>query len=178
MTTATLWNTVNMTDRTTSHSNRHRIIRLVLLAVLAIAFIGGGYAYYLFNMPHRDVQRTATDARIDAATLVKEFLDDAAASNSKYFGAEGEGKVLEVTGTIEQVDKHLNDRAVVVLRNGDMQAAIRCTFSESTNAEALELLVGTNVAIKGVIRAGASFDPDLELYEDIVLEQCAMVEPQ
>lgn len=148
---------------------------MILPGVLVAAVAGGGYAIYLFNMPQRDVQATVADARIEVGALAQEFLSDANAANAKYLDAEGESQVLEVSGTVKSVDTDLSGQAVVVLESRDAPAGARCTFMATTSARTATLKAGDTATIKGVIRAGASYDADLELYEHVILEKCALV---
>jgi len=59
-------------------------IKISLLVIGTILVIGGSIGYYLFNMPHRDVQATEADASLSAENLVNEYLDDYDAANAKY----------------------------------------------------------------------------------------------
>ncbi|MBL4658043.1 MAG: hypothetical protein JKX73_08595, partial [Flavobacteriales bacterium] len=72
------------------------LIRKLLIAGLVLGAFGVGYAYYLFNMPHRDVQSTEAYAELEASELVAEFLNEAEVANQKYLDAEGESKVIVV----------------------------------------------------------------------------------
>ncbi len=156
-------------------STKRNWLRKALLAVAIIALLGGGYAFYLFNMPHRDVLATKADAAIDAQALVDEFLKDGAAANAKYLDAEGESKVLAVSGTVSSKETDLKGQAVVLLKTEGADAGVRCSFTAETNAQADGLKIGDIATIKGVIRVGASFDADLDLYEHAVLEKCSLV---
>ena len=77
--------------------NRISLIKKFLIAGLVLGALGAGYAYYLFNMPHRDVQSVEVFAQLDASELVAEFLNDATTANEKYLDSEGESKVIVVT---------------------------------------------------------------------------------
>jgi hypothetical protein len=46
---------------------------------------------------------------------------------------------------------------------------------ESTNSQVDDSLVGKEVTVKGVIRSGAAYDEDLEMYEHVILEKCSLV---
>lgn len=148
---------------------------LIIAAVIIVA--GGAYAYYLFNLPHRDVVGAKADLALDANALVNEFLTDAAAANAKYLDAEGDSKVLAVSGTVSAMDSDLNGNTVVLLKDNGADAGVRCSFSPETNAQAANLKIGDAATIKGVIRAGAAYDEDLELYEHAVLEKCSIAQP-
>ena len=155
--------------------NSKKIIKnLVLLGAVAV-LIGGGFVLYLFNMPHRDVQATATDFKLESSQLVTEYLSSAEQANLKYLDEEGESKVLAVTGAVFSITEDLNQQKVVLLKNAGDKAGVSCTFMESTNASAAQLAPGQKVTIKGVIRSGAGYDEDLDMYEDVILEKCDIV---
>ncbi len=74
----------------------------------------------------------------------------------------------------DETSLHWTSRGLLGER--DAPAGVRCSFTTTTNAQAAALIAGEAATIKGVIRAGASYDPDLELYEHVVLEKCAVVQ--
>ncbi len=154
--------------------DRKGLLRKGLLAVLIIVAAGAAYGFYLFNLPHRDVQNTVADASISSNELVNEYLNDAAGANAKYLNEEGESKVLSITGTVASIETDLKGQVVVKLMEPKAKAGVRCSFTMETNAHADHLKPGEKVTIKGVIRAGAAYDADLELFEDAVLEKCSI----
>lgn len=145
--------------------------RLKIVALLGIAgiVIAAGVIIYLFNMPHRDVQATSADYSINAEEIVNEYLVDALVANEKYLDAEGESKILAVNGTVSEISEDYNGDKVVLLKSEQMQAGVSCTFTPETNAQAANLIIGDQVIIKGVIRSGASYDEDLEMYEHVIM---------
>ena len=148
---------------------RLKIIAVVLGIGALIAF---GIAYYMFNMPQRDVQSAKTDFRISSTAVVNEYLANADLANDKYLQEEGDSKILAVTGTVASIDMDLNDQIVVVLKNPDDKAGVSCTFTAETNKNVENLQIGETITVKGVIRSGAGFDEDLDLYEDVIMEKC------
>lgn len=154
---------------------KRKILKWGLIIGLTGGTIGGGYALYLFNMPHRDVQATNADFTIEARVLVQEYLNNAEASNEKYLQEDGDSKVLIVYGRVLSIETDLKGQKVVLLKDENDKAGISCTFTESTNANAERLQPGQLVKIKGVIRSGAEYDEDLDLYEDVVLEKCDLI---
>lgn len=148
-----------------------------LLAAVLLAVTGGAIAYHLYSRPHRDVVATHADAALSAADLVSEFLTDEAAANARYLDAEGESQVLVVSGMVATVETNLDGQPVVLLQSEGMNAGVWCTFDRTAAAQAAPLVVGQHVALKGVIRAGAAYDADLELYEHAVLEKCSIAQP-
>lgn len=149
---------------------KKKIIKWSLIGTVAILIIGGSIVYYLFNMPHRDVQSTPADYKMAATELVEEYLTDSDKANSKYLQEEGESKIIAVTGTVFSIETNMNDEKVVLLKKDSESAGVSCTFM--TNDHAVALKIGEQVSIKGVIRAGASYDEDMEIYEDVIMEKC------
>jgi hypothetical protein len=123
---------------------------------------------YLFNMPHRNVQREEATYNVDANQLVSEFLTEAEASNSKYLD-----KVIIISGQVLEItDDQLKQKVVSIKTT---KAGINCTFTIETNANAVKLKVGEIAKIKGIVRLGASYDADLDLTEFAILEKCDIV---
>lgn len=154
---------------------KKKIIKWGLIVLIGGLIIGGGIVFYLFNMPHRDVQAAVADYEITANQLVKEYLDDSQAANNKYLKEEGESKVLAVTGIVASIDEDMNQQKVVLLKTSESKAGVSCTFMATTNANAEKLKIGDQIKIKGVIRSGAGYDEDLEMYEDVILEKCDVI---
>lgn len=96
-------------------------------------------------------------------------------ANEKYLADDGDSKVLAITGTVSKIDKDLNGQAVVTLQGESDKAGVSCTFTKETNASTTALKVGDEVTIKGVIRSGAAYDADLEMYENVVIEKSDIV---
>ena len=156
--------------------NRRKLVKVVgILALAGIIIIGGGTAYYMFNMPHRNVQSINADYSISASKLVREYLENPNSANEKYLADDGDSKVLAITGKVSKIDKDLNEQAVVILKSEADKAGVNCTFTKETNQSTSSLIVGETVTIKGVIRSGATYDKDLEMYENVVIEKSDIV---
>lgn len=154
---------------------KKKIIKWGLILVIGGLIVGGGIVYYLFNMPHRDIQGTTADYEVTATQLVNEYLENAQTANNKYLQAEGDSKILAVSGTVASIDEDMNQQKVILLKTPESKAGVSCTFMANTNVNAEKLKVSDQVKIKGVIRSGAGYDEDLELYEDVILEKCDVI---
>lgn len=155
--------------------NKKKTIKIILISVLSIIVIAGGIIFYLFNLPHRDVKNASTDYQVEASVLVKEYLANAEKANQKYLDEEGESKIFEVSGTVSEINIDGNDQIVILLKNTDDKAGVNCTFTNESKEEANKLKVGQKTKIKGVIRAGATYDEDLEMYENVIIEKASLV---
>jgi len=58
-----------------------------------------------------------------------------------------------------------------------MKAGVNCTLLSNEKNAGSAYKVGDKVTIKGVIRAGARYDEDLEMYESVILEKAAIIHP-
>lgn len=154
---------------------RKKIIRTGIITAVAGIVIAGIVGLYMFNMPHRNVQSAKADFSLTSSEIVAEYLADPNAANEKYLVGNGESKILEVNGRVLKISEDFDGQKVVLLKNEDEKAGVSATFTPETNANAAALKVGQNVTIKGVIRAGAAYDSDLELYENVILEKSDVV---
>ncbi|WP_416864221.1 MAG: OB-fold protein [Imperialibacter sp.] len=154
---------------------KNKLIKRGIIVVAIGLAAGVLYAVYLFNMPHRDVQASNADFELEAGELVSEYLANPEAANEKYLQEEGESKILIISGTIASIDTDMNNLHVVLLKKPTDKAGVSCTFMTSTDEKAAQLKVGQTISIKGVIRAGAGYDADLGLYENVILEKSDIV---
>lgn len=147
----------------------------IAIAIGIVVLLGGGYTASQYFMPHRDIQSVEAFVEIDAAQLVDEYLADKNAANEKYLDAEGESKVIIINGTIKSIDTDQNNQTVVTLKSNTDELGVSCTFTTASNENAASLKVGDTIKVKGVVRSGAEYDEDLELYEDAIIEKCDLV---
>jgi hypothetical protein len=63
----------------------------------------------------------------------------------------------------------------VLLKGRQDKAGVSATFTSETNKNLDGIQPGQMVRIKGVIRSGASFDEDLGLYENVILDKSDIV---
>lgn len=143
--------------------------------VAAGALIAGAIVIYIFNQPARDVQNTKTDFSYNASEIVLEYLTDTDKANNKYLDEAGESKVLEIKGTVSTISEDFNKQKVILLKSKNDKAGVSCTFTTETNAHTKDIKIGDQITIKGVIRSGASFDEDLEMYENVIIEKSDIV---
>ncbi|MBW6496987.1 MAG: OB-fold putative lipoprotein [Bacteroidales bacterium] len=155
--------------------NRKKILKIVAILAVAGLLIGGGIGAYMFFMPHRDIQKSPTDFALTSSELVAEYLNDMEQANQKYLSADGESKILEITGTVAGITEDYNGQQVVLLKEPGQVAGVSCTFMQETNSNATALNIGQSVTIKGVIRSGVFYDPDLEMHLNAVLEKSDVV---
>ncbi len=150
---------------------KRKILKTLILLVIAGFLIGGATMIYMFKMPHQDVQSSKTDYSLTSTQIVEEYLADTQSANEKYLADDGNSKILEITGVVSKISEDFSGQIVVLLKAEGSKAGVSASFTEETNANAAQLTVGETVTIKGVIRSGAAYDEDLELYENVILEK-------
>ncbi|MCF6185676.1 MAG: OB-fold putative lipoprotein, partial [Bacteroidales bacterium] len=126
-------------------------------------------------MPHRDVQKTEAFATLSSKEIVNEYLKDNAAANNKYLEKDGNSKVLIIKGTIFSVSKDQNNQTVILLKDAGESAGVSCTFLPEAGERIKNLKIGDKIKVKGFITLGASYDEDLEMYEDVIMQDCDIV---
>ena len=156
-------------------ATKKKIFKIILLLIGVIVLIGGGIGYYIFNKPARDIQNTKTDFSYNASEIVNEYLTDAKRANDKYLDEQGNSKVLEISGIVANISEDFNNQIVILLKSEDDKSGVSCTFTSETNSHTHNLKIGDIVVIKGVIRSGASYDEDLEMYENVIIEKSDII---
>jgi hypothetical protein len=154
---------------------KKKILKVIAILGVAGLLIGGGIGLYMFNKPHRDVQSADADYTLSTSEIVSEYLTDKDAANKKYLAADGDSKILEITGVVSKISEDFNGQKVVLLAGAEAKAGVSATFTSETNSSLSNVQVDQTITIKGVIRSGASYDEDLEMYEHVLIEKSDIV---
>jgi hypothetical protein len=133
----------------------------ILIAVLSVAVAAAVYGYYLFNKPVENMINLATDFKISAQQLQAAYENDEKNSDKKYLG-----KVIEVSGIIQSVDKDPKGNVSVLLETDNPISAVSCSFDTKTNNEISKLKFGDKVTFKGFCSGYLS---------DVVMVRCIQV---
>ena len=155
--------------------NRKKAIGFSLSALLILIIVGGSFVYYMINQAHRDVQATKTDFSFTSNQIVSEYLADAKKANNKYLDEAGNSKVLEIKGEVSNIFENYNKENVIVLKSSSDSAGVSCTFTVETNTAVNLIKKGDRLIVKGVIRSGASYDKDLGMYENVIMDKCKII---
>ena len=120
---------------------RRKYVIVILFVVLLSA--GAGWAFYLYNKPHRNVAGVRAVAEIDAVGLYSVYKQNEASADKKFVG-----KVIEVKGTIIAVQL-TDSTANVRLGTGGADGAVNCDFLVVKGAKPDLPSKGSSVVIKG-----------------------------
>lgn len=152
-------------------TTKKKILSILLIGI----FIAVAIALYMFNKPARNVQATTTDFSYNASEIVNEYLTDANKANEKYLDENGNSKVLEITGTVATITEDFKANKVILLKEENDKAGVSATFTPETNSNASKVKVGDKLTIKGVIQSGATYDSDLEMYENVIIDKSDII---
>jgi hypothetical protein len=114
------------------------VITLVVLVLLGSvgAFIG----YRMYNKPHPNVAAMKADVTFTAAALAKEYGADEKAADAKYLN-----KIIEVSGTISEVQDNQDGGKMVILATEDPAQGVQCSMIDKS----AKYTVGQQVTVKG-----------------------------
>lgn len=154
---------------------KKKVILILSIVGATVLLASSGIGFYMFNKPHRDVQSLRADYLLSSTEIVEEYLNNSEAANLKYLAADGASKILEITGEVRNISENYNGQKVVLLKSAQDRAGVSATFTPETNDNLDGVEIGQAITVKGVIRSGASFDEDLELYENVILEKSDLV---
>ncbi len=134
-------------------------MKKILLIVLALGLIGGGYGYYLFNKPVGSTSGKKANLAIEATVLYNAFQADEAKANEQYVG-----KIVAVSGQVQEA-KTVDGTTKVTLAVKD-GAGVLCEFEAQAQAEGIK--PQDKISIKGEC-AGADLDGT------ILISRCVMI---
>jgi hypothetical protein len=109
-----------------------------LLLVLAAA----GYAWYLYQKPHRSAAGETAAVTIDADTLYHQYQADEHTADRRYMG-----KVISVTGRLTEI-QHNGASVIWILSTQPAGGGINCQLFPGTTIDP-EPKTGSLVTVKG-----------------------------
>lgn len=150
------------------------MLKKILIVIVVLGVLGGGYAAYLFYQPHRDVQAAKVEVVTTVKDLMAEYKVNTDSANTKYLSSDGDSKIFALSGKVAEISENSNKEKVVTLREDGKEVGVACTFTaEASKAPATQKLkVGDVITIKGAITSGPDFDPDLS--SDATMKDCAL----
>lgn len=135
-------------------------MKKILLILFVLAAGGVAYGVYMYNKPHKNMQRQAVDFKMAASTLYNDFEENEEAANAKYLD-----KVIAVSGSIRSIVKE-DGKVSIILDTDNLLGGITCElddFSEHTQTDFQE---GDQISIKGICTG---------MLMDVVLVRCVII---
>jgi hypothetical protein len=131
---------------------------ILLLCALLVA-VGLLAGFYLWNKPHRDMQRANADFRMEAEALFVAFESDEMKANELYLD-----KIIAVTGEVAEVSA---EQSTVVLSAEGSLFGVRCEWDANGKTHFPEFEIGDRVTLKGTCSG---------FLGDVVLSRCVFSE--
>lgn len=130
----------------------------ILLAVLALAIIGGGIGFYLFNKKVSGLENKKADYELTASQLYKSFDTMEDEATKKYID-----KILLVEGAVVKSETGENFSTIILEAESALAGGINCSFDYSVP----NVKKGQTVKIKGRCQG---------FLMDVVLNNCNIEE--
>lgn len=126
---------------TITNTLKHALSTVALLAlcVFALGSIDAGPT-------EQAVLEQDPSLRISANELYGEYDRNEVAADTKY-----EGKVIAVTGVIQDIGKDVLDDVYIVIGGAGFLDGVQCTFMDSQASVVGDLSKGQSVTVKGVV---------------------------
>jgi len=121
---------------------KNHIACFVGLVVLGILTVGS----FDSDKDTQKVQSQAASYTLSADQLYKEYDTNEVAADAKY-----KGKVVIVSGKIQDIGTDIMDDAYIVIGGEGFLDGVQCTFTESGKASVARLSKGQQVTVKGEV---------------------------
>jgi hypothetical protein len=115
---------------------------ILWLGILLILLIGAGWAWHLYDKPHRSTADESSDLTINADSLYHQYQSDEKAADQKYMG-----KVLSITGRLTDI-QHSGKAEIWILSAQADGGGVNCQLFAGTKADP-EPRPGDAVTVKG-----------------------------
>lgn len=92
------------------------------------------------------VQSQAASYTVSANQLYSEYNANEVAADSKY-----KGKIIIVSGTIQDIGKDIMDNAYIVIGGKGFLDGVQCTFTKGEQSSVARLSKGQQVTVKGEV---------------------------
>ena len=141
---------------------------VVILIIVVVLCVGGIYGWNEYHRTNTDLAGATAAYTVNADQLMHEFETNDSVAEKKY-----SGKVVEVSGSIRQVEKDESGSYTIALGNGASMSAVRCSMDSIHSAAVADLKPGRNITVKGNF-TGYQKDETGLLGSDIKLNRCVI----
>ncbi|HVV02762.1 MAG TPA: hypothetical protein VHC96_01005 [Puia sp.] len=114
------------------------------LGILFLLLIGAAWGYYLFQKPHESAAGERANVRIEADSLYAQYASNEKACDGKYLG-----KVLEVSGSLLQIQRNGPSEVWILATDAGSGGGINCQLFTGEKIPEPHPKPGDKVTIKG-----------------------------
>lgn len=119
---------------------KHLLSLIVVSGFLIIAFGSDDQ-----ESTESEISTVQPSITVSAEKLYSDYEDNGVAADGKY-----KGKVIRVTGVVNNIDRDIMDNIYVTLKGDQYFGDIQCFFSESYVGIASQLSKGQRITVKGM----------------------------
>ena len=139
-----------------------KTVKIILAILLIGGAVGGFLAYRMWNKPFEDV------SDMDGIPVTAEALYTAFESNEQQANSTYVGKVVEVTGTVGDIEKSDTISRVMLTFPDAMMGAVRVTLDSRHLADAEAVKTGEQATFKGFCNG---FLMDVEVKDGVIVKK-------
>lgn len=132
-------------------------MKRILISLLILALISGGVVYYQYSRTVPTLEEIEADYKMTADELYSAFETNEKEAMEKY-----EGKVIEISGKIEAIEKSEKDVNLTLTAEDAMLGGVNCSFKQLDK----DLKEGESVILKGRCQG---------FLMNVVLNNCTLV---
>lgn len=138
---------------------------LAVIVLIIIASSGGGDSSTSgTNSSGSNEAKTAPAEQAIAVTSTKLYADYKA--NELSADNTYKGKLVEVSGTVDNIGKDILNSPYISLKTGDIIGSVQCMLDDSAVAEASAMAEGTKVTMQGRVSG---------LMGNVIVKECVLV---
>jgi hypothetical protein len=139
-----------------------KTLKIVLFVIVIGACVGAFVAYKMWNKPFDDVTEME-GMKVNADVLYKAFETNEQTANTTYVG-----KVVEVTGTVGDIETSDTIARVMLSFPDAMMGAVRVTLDTRHLADAKAVKTGDQATFKGFCNG---FLMDVEVKDGVLMKK-------
>lgn len=132
-----------------------------LIFAILVGIVAAGFGFYMYNKPHKNIESSKVDFKMEAKTLFAEFEENEAAANTKYLD-----KIVEVSGIVKAVNSEDGETSIM-LETGNEMSGVNCSLDNLTKHKRVTFTIGEKVSFKGLCTG---------VLMDVVIVRCVEVE--
>ncbi|MBK9731412.1 MAG: hypothetical protein IPO83_09000 [Chitinophagaceae bacterium] len=117
--------------------------KFIILATLIIWILLGIFGWYYVNRPTGTLESTTPDYSLTSPAFFAQFNNNEEAANQQYLG-----KVIEVSGTVQDITVEENGRLSITL-NGDEMFGVSCKMNADSEKLVQKINKGDGIVVKG-----------------------------
>jgi hypothetical protein len=139
-----------------------KTLKIVLFVIVIVACVGAFVAYKMWNKPFDDVTEME-GMKVNADVLYKAFEANEQTANTTYVG-----KVVEVTGTVGDIETSDTIARVMLTFSDAMMGAVRVTLDTRHLDDAKAVKTGDQATFKGFCNG---FLMDVEVKDGVLMKK-------